>query len=832
MADIWNESNMEQGPQSPKPDPLPASSADRPLAARGIPYGSGLGKYRILDRVRTTPQAIIYNARDALLDRLVVIKQLNPSLVDDPLACGDFKREAQLLARIPKDSRNVIGVHELIGDDQGLFLVEEFVAGDWLEVLVSKRKVGLADALRLLKYACLGLRSIHSRKVVHRDIHPANLLVSPNGQVRIGNFSCAAREGDHTPPHTIHTKYAAPELQLGSEHDDRVDIYSLGMVIYEVCVGRRALNAQFASITRDPAAAAERWRQWHIDPSALLPSARSLNPSVPPALAMILHKMTTKDTDERYSGADEVLQDIVRRFSAARQNVARALPGAAVGQLVDQAAPPMPAALPTVSQPTSAQPQSLLHLASGTTSATTHTVKVDPVRNLPPANSSVLPKPALTPPAPQAPPMSIPRPAPTGIRPNASPRPRTVATAVRPLAPPTSIPIPTPAVEPPKKRRPILVPALVVILLGVSAYLATSLWKSESAGTPAQKRVWSLIDESRKLYFDGEFQEARGKIIGAMVRAEGNSELVAEHNQADALLILIEGQLALQQNDFDKVDQLLSDAETRGADVDALLDLRTKFKAKREALKLASEGARDIEDGRLVDAEYKVTDYEANAKVAGLDSSALKDRVRREREDRDYDKALERARKALAENDFNAATLACRDAQAIRVTAATRQLMLNISDAKSRYDWMIRGDKAMKEQDYAAAESAYLSAIAIDPSVEVEQKLKMASSMRLFNEARDDIAAGDLLGAKKKLENSNWKYPNRRARAKLMGLAKAFEAAQLVANGDRELEKGNVSEAIRLYEKALPDLVAPADEMAKVKLLNARLRASQPATGG
>ncbi|MBK8268369.1 MAG: protein kinase [Planctomycetes bacterium] len=144
------------------------------------------------------------------------------------MACGDFKREAQLLARVPKDARNVIGIHELIGDDQGLFIVEEFVNGDWLETLITKRKVGQADALRLLKYGCLGMRALHSKKIVHRDMQPSSLLISPNGQVRIGNFACAVHEGDHTPPPIIQTKYAAPELQLGMPHDDRVDIYSLG----------------------------------------------------------------------------------------------------------------------------------------------------------------------------------------------------------------------------------------------------------------------------------------------------------------------------------------------------------------------------------------------------------------------------------------------------------------------------------------------------------------------------------------------------------------------------------------------------------------------------
>lgn len=93
-----------------------AANQPRPIHP-GLPTGMGIGKYRILERIRTTHNAIVYKARDTMLDRLVTVKQMTPDLIDDPIACGHFKREAQLLGRIHRGNSHVIGIHELIEDD-------------------------------------------------------------------------------------------------------------------------------------------------------------------------------------------------------------------------------------------------------------------------------------------------------------------------------------------------------------------------------------------------------------------------------------------------------------------------------------------------------------------------------------------------------------------------------------------------------------------------------------------------------------------------------------------------------------------------------------------
>ncbi len=832
MSEFWNEKKAEISHEGHR-EQVPVSPQSQLTGTRGIPFGSGLGKYRILDRVRTLHHAIVYKARDSMLDRLVVIKQMNPGLLDDPLACGDFRREAQLLARVPKDARNVIGIHELIGDEQGLFIVEEFTPGDWLDVLISKRQVGLADALRILKYAGLGLRALHSRKIVHRDMQPANLLLCPNGQVRIANFSSATHEGDHTPPPVMTSKYAAPELQLGMPHDDRVDIYSLGFTIYEVTVGRRALHSHFAASSRSWPTAADFWRAWHTDLSLMLPNATVLNPSVPPALAAILHRMTTKDVDERFATMDEVLQDIIRKFNNARANVAPAISGAAAPQLVDSG-PRLLGTTSTAAPIDGRQPQSLLGLVKAENSTTTQSVSAGehprrlepprPVRKSTPAAArTVHRQPAAI--------LSAP-PRTDEVQRPATPRRVTSIKKVRVESAPKTIPSPDPVEEPPRRRRQWMIPVASALLLLASAWLGGNYFWTQVYRPTQQLALQSLLRDGRQALLDEDFAKAEAKFLEASVTATDAQKYPTEVRDAETHLGLIRAQKALARNQFDIVKAELDEAGKRGADTAALQLLRTRFEAKESALKLGSEGVAAAEAGRFVDAEMRVEPFEENARLAGLDPKTLKDKIQQEKDDRDYAAALERARKALGENDFESAMLACRDAQTIRVTTATRQLRQDIADAKTRYDWMIRGDKAMRERDFMAAESAYQSANAIDPNDDVEQKLRVASSMRLYTEARELIRSGDLIQAKNKLESALWKHPlNRQARAKLTGLATAFDAAQLVANADRELEAGNSAEAIRLYEKAIPDLIAPADDLAKTKLRRARQAASRPSDG-
>ena len=140
----------------------------------------------------------------------------------------------------------------------------------------------------------------------------------------------------------------------------------------------------------------------------------------------------------------------------------------------------------------------------------------------------------------------------------------------------------------------------------------------------------------------------------------------------------------------------------------------------------------------------------------------------------------------------------------------------------------MRGDQAMIDDDHAAAEAAYRSANEIEPSDDVERKVRIAASLRLVQEAREAIDHGDLLAGRRLLENSMWKHPNSVAETMLTRMTPVFEAAGLVKKADRKMANGDYSEAVRLYQEALPKLPPPVKKDVREKLLDARKAAARP----
>ncbi|MFO0973953.1 MAG: serine/threonine-protein kinase [Phycisphaerae bacterium] len=340
-------------PNDPQRD-ADARPAGPPPALRGEPgalgevdalaSGAGLGKYRILERMHATRQATLYKARDVMLDRLAAIKQLAPDLIDDPRACGRFRKEAYTLAQISHDARYVVGVYELIEQPRGLFLVMEYVPGYSLETLITKRQLSLQGTLELLARSCLGLRSVHAAGFIHRDLSPRHIITDPRCRPRIADFSMAMNAGAE-PDYTVGSPaYTAPEIYLEQPFDDCIDIYSLGVIAYEMLIGR----TEFSRLTQRTIGAIDdpiRWLAWHADPDSSWPAASELNPRVPPMLSEIVARMMARQRDERFSNIDDVLTMLVRHFSRAPRRVLTGVPaGLVAGTLPGAAVAPMPAA--------------------------------------------------------------------------------------------------------------------------------------------------------------------------------------------------------------------------------------------------------------------------------------------------------------------------------------------------------------------------------------------------------------------------------------------------------------------------------------------------------
>ena len=790
------------------------SSRSRPLYP-GIPTGTGLGKYRILERIGTSHIAIIYRARDGMLDRLVAIKQMVPALIDNPIACGHFKREAQFLARIPRGTRNIVGIHELIEDDLGLFIVEEYVSGQWLESLISKRQIDVPSAVHILKAAAQGLRTLHTRGIVHRGVQPRNIIVARNGRAKIANLATAAHESDTTPPPVIVPKYAAPELLHGEDYDNRIDIYSLGMVLFEMCVGRPVLNRFFADMLEEGPAAVAHWTRWHMDRHAALPNATDLNPLVPPRLSDIVRRMAAKDLDERFTSIQEILDELALERGDQREHSRRQAPG--LPRTLSSHGEPAPS---TATQ----LPQTLAISAAPPGEPPTPTIK-PPSRQT--STHNVQPPNAIQPPvslAQMAPPLGIgvstSGPVPSRTLPRRH-RPRQVLpTSLR--RPPRigAIPIPKPVVEIHKPRHPHLVARLIAASLVVVAILlgGGALGHYYYFGPGATHPIETVVSEGISAYEAGQLEVARAKLQEASHMDVGRKRFQDLQHQAELVLMLVQAAEALEENNFDLAQERLRFAQKGGANPSSVDDLQSRIWIKKDAYRLAAEGMADLNRGNLNGAEQKVADYEQKARAAGMDPSHLRDRLNLSRQDRKYAEAIDRATAALNEEEYDQALRACRDAESIKATSQARDLRKQITDLKERAEWILRGDEALLDKDFTEAASAYEKANQIEPSDEIEVKVRIAGAYVLYEQAKEAIARGDLLVAERNLRSSIWKYSTEQARTKLERMATAFEAARLVRKADRAMEQENYAEAERLYRESLPGLPPPADVHVKERL--------------
>ncbi|MCE5326912.1 MAG: protein kinase [Planctomycetaceae bacterium] len=283
----------------------------------GLPAGTQIGKYTIVSRIRIGGQAILYKAHEPLLDRDVAIKQISSHLAEDPAFLERFRNEARTLARLGAEQPAIVTIHELIEDPRGLFIVMEYVSGRTLEEVLAEQPEGLPvkAALQVIWRLAAALHTVHAAGIIHRDIKPANIFIGEGLRVKLADFGVAARKSGNTSMLLGTTKYMAPELLGGGVNDERVDMYSLGFVAYEMLAGRRRFDEVFADVVRDQHASSLRWMKWHGSPGVTAPPLNEVNPAVPPALAQIVAGMMAKDPAKRYESMEVLGRAIKSKFS-------------------------------------------------------------------------------------------------------------------------------------------------------------------------------------------------------------------------------------------------------------------------------------------------------------------------------------------------------------------------------------------------------------------------------------------------------------------------------------------------------------------------------------
>jgi len=270
--------------------------------------------------------AQVYLARDRSLDRPVAVKELVPEFAVDPSFVERFRREAQAAAGL--SNANIVGVFDWGEQDGTYFIVMEYVDGPSLaQVLRADGPLHPNRAAEIASEVAGGLGFAHSRGVVHRDVKPGNVLLTKSGQAKVTDFGIAralsSPDDDLTQAGSVMgtATYFSPEQAQGLAVDPRSDLYSLGVVLYEMVTGR----PPFAGDT--PLAIAYK----HVQDQPAAPS--TLMPTLPPGLEAIIMKLLQKKPDDRYASAEDLRMDL-GRFLAGDQTVAErdaAFAGAALG---------------------------------------------------------------------------------------------------------------------------------------------------------------------------------------------------------------------------------------------------------------------------------------------------------------------------------------------------------------------------------------------------------------------------------------------------------------------------------------------------------------------
>ncbi|HSR47197.1 MAG TPA: protein kinase [Anaerolineales bacterium] len=261
--------------------------------------GENVGPYRVTEQLGQGGMATVYKAYHAALDRYVALKVLHPAFLQDPNFTKRFEREAKAVARL--EHPNIVPVYDFSEHGGQPYLVMKYIEGDTLKARLRSGSLAKEEGLRIVEAAGAALSYAHKRGVLHRDIKPSNILLSSDGMIYLADFGLArmAEAGESTLSADVMLgtpQYISPEQARGERDlDVGTDIYSFGVVLYEMVVGRVPFNADTPfSIIHD-----------HIYKPLPLPS--KINPRVPPEVERVLLKALAKDRGDRFASIDDMV---------------------------------------------------------------------------------------------------------------------------------------------------------------------------------------------------------------------------------------------------------------------------------------------------------------------------------------------------------------------------------------------------------------------------------------------------------------------------------------------------------------------------------------------
>lgn len=256
-------------------------------------------RYEILGKIGTGGMADVYKAKDHKLNRFVAVKVLKPEFREDTTFIRKFKSEAQAAAVLTHP--NIVNVFD-VGDDNGVYyIVMELIEGITLKEYISKKgKLSVKEATSIAIQVSMGLEAAHSHGIVHRDVKPQNIIISMDGKVKVTDFGIARAASSNTISSNVmgSVHYSSPEQVRGGYSDEKSDIYSLGITMYEMVTGKVPFDGDTT------VAIAIKHLQEEIVPPSIY------TPELPHSLEQIILKCTQKSVDRRYENMSEVIEDL------------------------------------------------------------------------------------------------------------------------------------------------------------------------------------------------------------------------------------------------------------------------------------------------------------------------------------------------------------------------------------------------------------------------------------------------------------------------------------------------------------------------------------------
>ena len=260
-------------------------------------------RYEIVEKIGGGGMALVYKAKCRLLNRHVAIKILRQEFVNDKDLLDKFRKESQAAASLSHP--NIVNIYDVGEEDNIYYIVMEYVEGKTLKQLIrEKGKFSADETLEFARQVALALKHAHSNHIVHRDIKPHNILITEDGRAKVTDFGIALAATSSTIINTgsiigsVH--YFAPEQARGGYTDEKSDLYSLGIVMYEMITGRLPFDGDA------PVTVALKHIQERPEPPS------KYNPSISKDLEAIIIKLIQKEQSARYANAEDLIEDLYK----------------------------------------------------------------------------------------------------------------------------------------------------------------------------------------------------------------------------------------------------------------------------------------------------------------------------------------------------------------------------------------------------------------------------------------------------------------------------------------------------------------------------------------